>query len=98
LATGLAVWLALRVAANPHARTAWLQLTAGGVVCLLLSQPAVFTLGGVAIALLVDRETRRSSDGRRRLAIAALSWATVFSMLYLLIYRSTASSAYMHAF
>ena len=98
MATGLAVWLALRVAANPHARTAWLQLTAGGVVCLLLSQPAVFTLGGVAIALLVDRETRRSSDGRRRLAIAALSWATVFSMLYLLIYRSTASSAYMHAF
>lgn len=98
LATVLAVWLALRVAANPSARSVWLQLVVGGVACLLLSQPSVFVLGGVLIALAVDATTRRSPMARRWATRAAVCWTVAFGALYLLVYRATAQSAYMRSF
>jgi hypothetical protein len=98
LATVLAVWLALRVVASPDSRGAWWQLVAGGATCLLLSQPAVFALGGVVIALAIDADARRSPLWRRWLPLAAMCWALLFAVLYLGVYRATAASTYMHAF
>jgi hypothetical protein len=98
LVTLLAVWLAMRAASASADRSTWLQLALGGVACLLMSQPAVFVLGGVIIALAVDRDVRRSPLARRWLSISAVVWALTFVALYFAIYRSTAESAYMRGF
>jgi hypothetical protein len=98
LATVLTVWLALRVMARPESRGAWWQLVAGGATCLLLSQPAVFALGGVVIALAIDADARRSPLWRRRLPLAVTCWAIMFVALYLGVYQATATSEYMRAF
>lgn len=98
LVTLLAVWLAVRVRDVPANAGRWGQLAAGGVGCLLASQPALFTLGGVLLALVADADVRRSDRFRRRLAAIAVLWGVAFVALYLGVYRTTAQSAYMHRF
>ena len=98
LATVLIVWLASRVARAPDDRRRWTQLVAGGVAGLLLSQPAIFTLGGVACAMAVDPPVRRNATARRYAVVAATLWGLTFAVLYLALYGATAHSAYMRGF
>src|SRR5690349_4267743 len=97
LATMLIVWLTARVADTPNDSGAWRHLGFGGVGCLLLSQPTVFALAGSALALGVDGSVRRSGFARRFAPIAA-AWSVTFLILYLVLYRTTAQSAYMRTF
>lgn len=98
IATVAIVWLAVRVMNSPDDRRVWIQLVLGGVGCLLLSQPAVFVLGGAACMLAVDHSVRRSAVARRYALVAAAAWSLMFVALYVAIYGATAHSAYMRAF
>ena len=98
LATVIAVWLATRVVAAPTDNGRWRALILGGVVCLVISQPAAFVLAGAGLALVVDREVRGAPAFRRWIIIASTVWVAVFVALYLSLYRATAQSAYMRQF
>jgi hypothetical protein len=98
LATLIAVGLAARVVATPEDRRAWTRLTIGGAVCLVLSQPAAFVLGGIALALAAERSVRAAPAVRRRMAVAGITWGATFLALYLGLYRSTSQSSYMRHF
>ena len=92
------LWLACRAIDAPGDRGKWIQLAAGGVICLLASQPAVFALGGVLLALMLHAGVRRSPLGRRWIATSAIAWGVTFSVVYLALYRGTATSDYMQRF
>jgi hypothetical protein len=98
LVTAVIVWLATRVADAPSDRGAWAQLVAGGVGGLLLSQPAIFALGGAACALTFEQSVRRNAAARRYAVFAAIAWCVIFGVLYLGLYGATAHSAYMRSF
>ena len=98
LATVMIVWLASRVDDAPGDARAWTHLILGGVGALLLSQPAVFVLGGAACALVLDASVRRETIARRYAFLGAVVWLATFIVLYFAIYRATAQSAYMRAF
>jgi hypothetical protein len=98
LATIAVVLLASRVASSPDDRGAWTSFIAGGAGCLLVSQPAVFALGGALLALVVDRTVRDSATARRLGAVGAAVWAVLFAGLYVALYRGTATSEYMRGF
>ena len=98
LVTVLIVWLVSRVVNAPGERRSWAQLVAGGVAGLLLSQPAIFTLGGAACALAVDPVVRRDATARRYAVLAVIAWGVTFGVLYIAIYSATAHSAYMRSF
>ena len=97
LATLLAVWAATRVMTTPSSERRWFELGLAGVGALLLSQPAVFVLGGVVLALAIDARGRETNSMRRLVALAAV-WACVFAALYVTVYRATAQSPYMRHF
>ena len=98
LVTALVVWLAACVAASPADMRPWRSLVVGGVVGILLSQPAAFVLAGVFLALAADRRVRSTKSARRWMLLVGITWAAVFLSLYLTLYRATATSAYMQAF
>jgi hypothetical protein len=98
LVTVLIVWLTSRVATAPGDRRRWAELVAGGVAGLLLSQPAIFTLGGAACALTVDPPVRRDANARRYAVLGAIAWGVTFGVLYVTLYGATAHSAYMRSF
>jgi hypothetical protein len=98
LATMLVVWLAARAADAPNDTRAWRRLAIGGIGCLLLSQPAVFVIGGALIALALDGNVRRSAVARRFAPAVTAVWALTFVVLYFAVYRAAAQSAYMRTF
>jgi hypothetical protein len=98
LATLSIMWLSSRVHAAPGEPRRWNALLFGGVAGLLLSQPAVFVLGGAFAALAADHAVRQSPGVRRRFAVSAAICAIVFVPLYFGVYRGTAQSAYMRHF
>jgi len=98
LATMVIVYLGAEVAAAPNEPRRWRALVLGGAGCLLLSQPAVFVLGGLAAALTLDPHVRQAASARRWAVVAAIAWTVTFVALYLSIYRATAASAYMRSF
>jgi len=98
LVTVLIVWLAARVADAPGDRRRWAQLLVGGAAGLLLSQPAIFTLGGTVCALAVDPAVRRDATARRHFVLAAIAWGVTFAGLYVAVYGATAHSTYMRSF
>jgi len=97
LATLISLWFATRVMSSPSEDRRWFELGVAGVAALLLSQPAVFVLGGVVLALAIDARGRDSNSLRRLVAVAAV-WACVFATLYVTLYRTTAQSPYMRHF
>jgi len=98
LVTVLIVWFAVRVANVPGDRRRWLRLVAIGVAGLLLSQPAIFALGGAAFALALHPAVRRDATARRHASLAAIAWCVTFAVLYVAVYSATAHSAYMRSF
>src|SRR6478672_3752118 len=98
LATVVIAWLASRVASAPGDRGRWVELVVGGLAGLLLSQPAIFTLGGAACALAIDPPVRRDATARRYAVVAAIVWGVTFGVLYVALYGATAHSAYMRTF
>lgn len=98
LVTALIAWFAVRVANVPGDRRRWLRLMAVGVAGLLLSQPAIFALGGAAVALALHPAVRRDVTARRYASLAAIVWGMTFGVLYLAVYSATEHNAYMRSF
>ena len=97
LATLIALWFTARVMASPSDNRRWMELGLAGVGTLLLSQPAVFVLGGVVLALAVAARARNANSLRNLAAVTAV-WACVFAILYVTVYRATAQNGYMRHF
>jgi hypothetical protein len=93
------LWLALPVVRDPSDRRGWLALAIGGVVGLWCSQPAVFVLAGIGLAIAVAILEEKD---RARVVVPAAgtgaAWAASFAVLYLGWYRPVAHNAYMMRF
>ncbi|HEX5072434.1 MAG TPA: glycosyltransferase family 39 protein [Gemmatimonadaceae bacterium] len=98
LVTAAIAWFAVRVANVPGDHRRWLRLVAVGVAGLLLSQPAIFALGGAAVALALHPAVRRDATARRYAALGVVVWGLVFGALYLAVYSATEHNAYMRSF
>jgi hypothetical protein len=91
-------WCALRVRGTPGSRAAWIALAAAAVVGPLVSTPAVFVLGAVAVGLGVEL---LGPAHRRRFALLALIAAAgvaVAGAAYWAWYRHAAGTTYMQDF
>ncbi|MFL5574562.1 MAG: glycosyltransferase family 39 protein [Gemmatimonadaceae bacterium] len=91
-ATALLLWLAARVLRDPRDPAAWRWLALGGVASLALSQPAVFVLAAIMVALLLASGPKEKPElMRRRLSPTAALWAATFLVLYVAVYRAAAT-------
>ena len=97
VATAL-VACALGTAAAPHSPAAWHRLLIAGVASLAMAIPAAFVLAGVGAALLLAPSVRATPGARRRLALVVVPWGAVFAVVYLVLYRHAATSAFMQQF
>jgi 4-amino-4-deoxy-L-arabinose transferase-like glycosyltransferase len=98
LASAVMLVLALRTLDAPTDAARWRWLLIGGIVALLGSTPAVFVLGGVALALLLEPAIRRSAAALRRTAGTLVAWAGTFVVVYLAFYRPVAQSGFMQRY
>jgi hypothetical protein len=98
LASAAMIVLALRILDAPGDRIRWRWLMAGGAVALLGSTPAVFVLGGVALALVLDPAIHRDPLARRRAAATFAIWGVTFAFLYFAFYRTVAQSGFMQRY
>ncbi|OLE44076.1 MAG: hypothetical protein AUI36_23490, partial [Cyanobacteria bacterium 13_1_40CM_2_61_4] len=89
---------ALDTAAAPQSPTTWRRLLFAGAAGLAISIPAVFTLAGVGLALVLAPSVRTTPGARWRLAAVAAVWAAAFTPLYFGLYRRAAASPFMQEF
>lgn len=95
------VWLldlTLGVIEHPRHAGAWMALTAGGLLGIVLSSPSVFVLAGCGVALVASPMVRSAPGWVGRVAVAGVAWVGAFGVVYLAISRAEANSAYMQAF
>ncbi|MGH7754594.1 MAG: glycosyltransferase family 39 protein, partial [Gemmatimonadales bacterium] len=90
--------LTLDVVEAVESGKAWRRLIAAGVAALLVSTPAPFVLAGVGLALILAPRVRERPGWARQAGIAAAVWGGVFVLQYVLLYRSVATSPYMHEY
>jgi hypothetical protein len=98
LVTVLLLLGALDVVESAGSRYAWRRLLVGGAVALVVSIPAALVLTGIGLALAVAPELRRERTTRRRLALTVALWAAALAVLYVVLYRTTATDPFMHWF
>jgi hypothetical protein len=89
------VWLAIEALQSNAGPRRWAQLAVGGGVALCVSQPAVFTLAGIALAAPLEPRVRGDSGWARRHAAIVLVWLGVFAALYFVSYRAGENDAYL---
>jgi 4-amino-4-deoxy-L-arabinose transferase-like glycosyltransferase len=89
---------ALGTGAAPHSPASWYRLLVAGLAGLAMAIPAAFILAGVGVALLFAPSVRATPGARGRLALVVGAWGAVFGVLYLVLYRHAATSAFMQQF
>src|SRR5438132_6640173 len=89
---------ALEATALPDSATRWRWLLVGGVAGVALSAPAIFTLAGIVVSLVLAPSVRATRGARTWLTIAAVVWGAVFAAAYFGLYRPVATSAFMQQF
>jgi hypothetical protein len=77
---------------HPDSGARWWRLGVGTTAILTLSQPAPFTLVGIAGALVLDRKVRSGPRWFKRIAIICGVWGLTLGALYLINYRAAASN------
>lgn len=98
LATVGLIALALRLFREAADPAAWRGMIGGGAAALLVSQPSIFVLAGVACGLLADRRTRTDRAWRNNGVRALLIWGATFLVVFFGSYRHSLDSAYMRQF
>jgi 4-amino-4-deoxy-L-arabinose transferase-like glycosyltransferase len=98
LASAVMIVLALRTIEAPADGSRWRWLAAGGFVALLGSTPAVFVLGGVALALALVPGVWRDRRAIRRAALLLAFWGASFAAVYLAIYRPVSDTGYLQRY
>ena len=79
-------------------KRSWIVLAMAGAVAIASALPSVFVCFGVAVALVTQAFRRKRVDLLPRIGLLALSWATLYSLFYLVFYRGPADAPYMRAF
>jgi hypothetical protein len=79
----------------PARAVAWRWLAVAGLAGLAASASAMFVLAAIGTALLADRGLRADAAARRRLLVMGAIWIAWFGVLYVLVYRASAASAYL---
>jgi hypothetical protein len=90
--------LALRVRELPGRRDRWVALLVVGTLATLATVPAPFMLASLGLGLVLEPEVRHAKGGWTWLVVCAAVWVTVFTAVYLALYRSTAEGAYMQRY
>jgi len=83
---------------RPDRVRAWLRLGLAGVLAVICSTPAVFTLAGCGAALLASRDVRTEPRTPLRLTAVVAAWVGAFGAMYFAVARAAATSPYMQAF
>ncbi len=76
----------------------YLILAALGGFSIWMSHPAVFTLGGIGLTLIVSALLNRDWQAALKHGLVSTFWALNFAALYLIQYRSLASNSYLTNF
>jgi hypothetical protein len=92
LVTVCVLGLSMELLRDATSRRRWVTLGVGGSVALLASQPSVFVLTAVAVAIPINRRVRQSGTWARRFAFLLTSWALVAAVLYVALYRPVMSN------
>jgi hypothetical protein len=79
-------------------KRSWIVLALAGAVAIASALPSVFVCFGVAVALVTQAFRDKRVDLLPRIGLLALSWATLYSLFYLVFYRGPANAPYMRAF
>lgn len=88
----------LRVVERVESPGRWAALIGLGSVVAVSSAVAPFLLAGVGGGLLLAAPVRQRRGGVARLVAGSALWAVAFATFYLMVYRSTADSAYMQRY
>lgn len=86
--TLLLYWLGLVLLRQPATRRATLLLALLGGLAIWFSHPAVFTLGGLGLTLILSAALKRDWKATLGYGLAAGFWLLNFAALYLLQYRN----------
>jgi len=97
LVTVVTLWLGLTVLQDEE-NSAWPRLILWGAIAVLLSQPSIFVLAAVGIAVAMDRRLLTSKQWRAYCASASVIWLMLFAGLFWFSYRPASRSPYMRAF
>jgi hypothetical protein len=76
----------------------WWLLGGVGLLAILVSVPSVFVCAGIIVALVFHALRVRRPYLLPRLAVLALGWGVLFTVLYLKVYRETGRVPYMRSF
>ncbi len=79
-------------------RRSWIVLALAGAVAIASALPSVFVCFGVAVALVTQAFRHQRMDLLPRIGALSLSWATLYSLFYLVFYRGPGNAPYMRAF
>ncbi|HEU4719918.1 MAG TPA: glycosyltransferase family 39 protein [Gemmatimonadaceae bacterium] len=93
--TSALTYVALELLDAPDSPRAWRRMLVAELLGLLLSTPCAFVLAAVGSALATHPAIRTSAIGWRRLLGTGAVWLLLFTVGYLSLYRSTASSFHM---
>jgi hypothetical protein len=89
---------AAAVIARMDNKKSWIVLALAGTVAIVSALPSVFVCLGVAVALVTQAFRHKRVDLLPRIGLLALSWATLYSLFYLVFYRGPANAPYMRGF
>lgn len=79
-------------------KRSWIVLALTGAVAIASALPSAFVCFGVAVALMTQAFRQKRLDLLPRIGLLALSWVTLYSLVYLVFYRGPAIAPYMRAF
>jgi hypothetical protein len=69
-----------------------------GGLSIWMSHPAVFTLGGIGLTLIVSAALKKDWKGALSYGLASAFWALNFGALYLIQYRALGANSYLTGF
>jgi hypothetical protein len=69
-----------------------------GGLSIWMSHPAVFTLGGIGLTLILTTALKKDWKGALGYGLASAFWMLNFAALYLIQYRGLAANAYLTSF
>jgi hypothetical protein len=93
--TLLLYWLGLFLFRKQVSNRDYFLLAALGGLSIWVSHPAVFTLGGLGLALILTAVLKKDWQGVLGFGLASFFWTLNFAALYWIQYRALASNGYL---
>lgn len=96
--TLLLYWLGLYLLEKTLIKRDYFLLAALGGLSIWFSHPAVFTLGGLGLTLMLHSALKKDRRAALNFGLASAFWALNFVALYLIQYRGLAANSYLTGF